>query len=759
MIASKRGIVLFIFIIILPLRLLCVGEKGKFLIPSKAGDYLYEINRIDFVGNKSFTDEELESLINSRTTKRNTVHKIVDFYYSEFSKIKDVNKYLPPGAMATMRKVLKRWSPEIQYYEEAKVEADLEILREFYNQNGFHNCQISFNFKGDYGLNINILTFYVEEGERYKIQVIQYQGLDGIVEDVKKEIKRNQKIRRGDYFVEEQILNEISSIQQILLNNGYFYSYYLQPTVEIDTLYKVDSITVRFFPGERQKISSIVFVDSTFGQKVVTNKMKNNQLAFQVGDWYNRQKVEVSRQNLQGLGTFEFVSIDTSSSIGQITDSSLPFKVYTRYRKQQEWGFGFYYNRTTYDNFDNVGIEFSYLNRNIGGIAQSLNLFSRIEWQNISRYFSPEFEWQLGLSFAQPYLWRVGNSVVGLSSQLLHLESRINTYLQMSTSSFMVKLPVRLPRWTYFNGMSFDIFVDWQRPVNFLESKKKALDEAKTDSSKAVVEQTFKIYNSLYEFSKESHWYEPSALIFGINLIGDTRDELFSPTKGYFTNLSTDFWGGFGISKYLRLQYSYSFFTSLNKYTVFALKARTGYIYWFDVDNSYIPVEKQFFAGGANSVRGWRSRHLRYFTDRILFVKENTNLSFAEDFIGSRAILEGSFEVRWRFGRPRWASDVVGNIINMGVMTGFIDWGNTFNWIAFNDEEYYKDLKFLDYIIGLGVSVGLGFGIQTPVGPLRFDFALPVWDPTPENNLDKFVLSRSGFLEYFQYHIGLGYSF
>ncbi len=752
-------VLIYTLSLFLSYELYCNPEKGKTLIPSKVSEFMYEINKIEFIGNEYFSDIELGSLINSRETKRNTIHKIVDFYYGEFKKIKHVNAYLPPGAMTTMRKVLKRWLPEIQYFEEPKIEADLEILKEFYNQNGFHNVTVKFDFRADYVKNINILTFYIEEGERSKIKTLNYIGLDSIANDVRRELKKYRKIKSGDYFSEEQIVNEISLVQSVLQNNGYFYSYYLQPTVDIDTLLKVDSVTVRFVPGKRQNISNIIFVDSTSGQKKVTDIMKKNQLVFKVGDWYSKQKIEVSRQNLQGLGTFEFVSIDTSSLAGGITDSSLAMKIFTRYRKQQEWGFGLYYNRTTYDNFDNVGLEFSYLNRNIGGIAQSLNLFSRIEWQNISRYFSPEFEWQLGLSFAQPYLWKIGNSVVGLSSQLLHLESRINTYLHLSTSSFMVKFPVKLPKWTYFNGMSIDMFVDWQRPINFLEDKQRALDAAETDSSRAVIEGTFKIYNSLYQFSESSRWYEPSALIFGINLTGDTRDELFNTTKGYFTNLSTDFWGGLGIAKYIRFQYSYNLFTSLNKYTVFALKARTGYIFWWDRDNSYIPIEKQFFAGGANSVRGWRSRRLRYFTDRILFVKDNSNLSFAEDFIGNRMILEGSFEVRWRFGKPRWASDVVANIINLGVMTGFIDWGNTFHWIAFNDAEYYSNMKFVDYITGLGISAGLGIGIQTPVGPLRLDFALPIWDPTPEGNLDKFVLKRQACLQYYEYHIGLGYSF
>ena len=92
-------------------------------------------------------------------------------------------------------------------------------------------------------------------------------------------------------------------------------------------------------------------------------------------------------------------------------------------------------------------------------------------------------------------------------------------------------------------------------------------------------------------------------------------------------------------------------------------------------------------------------------------------------------------------------------------MTGFIDWGNTFHWLAFKDDEYYSEMTTADYFKGLGVSAGLGLGVQTPVGPFRVDFALPVYDPTPIDGLSKFVFSRYDLLSFSQIHFGLGYAF
>jgi outer membrane protein assembly factor BamA len=352
---------------------------------------------------------------------------------------------------------------------------------------------------------------------------------------------------------------------------------------------------------------------------------------------------------------------------------------------------------------------------------------------------------------------------VGLSAQAMHSISILNKYLELSNTSLQIKFPTQLPSWTYFNFMSFEFLVEWQVPTNFNDSYSKALAEAKTDSARQTVKENFRIYQPLNNHDSLSSWFQPTAVIFTYSASGDTRDDLFNPTKGYFTNITLDSWLGpwlaFGsIAKYSRFQFIYELFTPINKSTVFALKARAGYIYW-DTSNSYVPLERQFFAGGANSNRGWESRMLRYLTQRIINESSVSNLYFAKNFIGSRVILEGTFELRWKLGKPRWASDLIGNIINMGILTGFIDWGNTFHWLAFGDDKYYNNFTFFDYIKGISVSAGLGIGVQTPVGPFRLDFALPFYDPTPIGNLSKFVPNRDHPLRYWQYHIGLGYAF
>ncbi len=740
---------------------------SEHLFPSKSDRNLYEIELIKFEGNNVFSYNQLYNIISSRPTRKNTFHKVINYYYSELRNMKMNKSYLPKGLMVSLKNALYQWSNEIQYFKEARAESDMNTILNFYNQNGFHDTKVFYSFMPDLDLHKNVLTYYINEQSQYSIGKINIYGLDSIDNKLKNKIHKLTNVKTGDYFNEDQIVNEITLIQNVLRNNGYYYSKLITPIVSKDTVAKKDSITILFETGKRQKISNIVFIDNVSNQKQVSKNTKYAQLTFKEGQWYSKREVDRSRNNLQSLGIFELVNISPNKELMGKNDTLLPLQIFTKYRKLKEWGAGLFINKTTFDAYNNAGIEASYQHRNVFGAAQSFNIFTRIESQNISRLFSSdpniksEWEYQFGFNYAQPLLWAINKAKVGLAIHPLYSYSKINSYMQFKTFSIQLRFPTELYKWTFFNKMSFDFLLEWQRPVNYYDAINSAVADTNiSDAERTQIKETFKIYQTLNDFySVSSNSYKPTALIFGFSITGDTRDNLFSPTKGYYANFSYDSWFGLGIAKFLRPQFSYNYFKSLNKSTVFALKAKIGYIYWWDRDNSYIPIDKQFFAGGANSVRGWESRRLRYNTVAMRNGNSQYALDFAKDFIGSRMIAEGSFEFRWRFGRPNWTSDIVADAISMGVMTGFIDWGNTFHWIAYNDDIYYNNMTLQDYLSGVAVSAGLGIGIMTPVGPFRVDYSIPIYDPTPKDNLNKFVFLRSNFLSYYHIHFGLGYAF
>jgi len=127
----------------------------------------------------------------------------------------------------------------------------------------------------------------------------------------------------------------------------------------------------------------------------------------------------------------------------------------------------------------------------------------------------------------------------------------------------------------------------------------------------------------------------------------------------------------------------------LRKGTVVALKAKIGGIKRMD-DESFIPIEERFFAGGSHSVRGW----------------SRSDLGPHDEFgtpIGGNSLLEGSVEVRFDLGRKM-------------KFTLFSDAGNV--W-----EDSFKY-----HISDLHYAAGAGLKMKTPIGPVGIDFARPVFD-------------------------------
>lgn len=122
-----------------------------------------------------------------------------------------------------------------------------------------------------------------------------------------------------------------------------------------------------------------------------------------------------------------------------------------------------------------------------------------------------------------------------------------------------------------------------------------------------------------------------------------------------------------------------------------------------------ISPSERFYAGSETALRGYK-----YFTVSPIS-KETGNPT------GGRSMLIYSLEARWKM------TDSWGGVL-------FFDMGNVYKDVL--PRLNYKALK----------SVGAGFRYYTPVGPVRFDFAVP---------LDR----RKGIDPPFQFYISIGQSF
>ncbi len=740
---------IIVVVIFLPFDILSIEAKN-FTFPSFYSPFLSEIHKIEFQGNYSLPSTTLSGVITTRTTQKSIPHRVLYFYYDNVSK----NRATPKILTSVLKSIVLSLVNEVSFYKEILAEQDKRNLELYYYQNGFHEVKVDYVFFADTIQKKNILRFIITENQRYTINFISYSGLEHLSFELREKVENLRLLKTGMYFNELLLANELRSIRAFLRENGYFYAEYTTPKVVIDTTNKVDSIFVNFKLGNIVRINQINFLDSTFGQKRVGYNVKLNHLDIKPGDIFSQSKILSSEINLNSLGTFELVRIDTSSLFAPNTDTTLNLVVLLRYRKMRDFSVGLFTNRNLVEKTVNIGAEFSISDKNIFGGGQSANLYLRGFAIDINKVIfekkSLEYEFQSGINFVQPLLWLIGNTRIALAWSILYSQRKVFSSLQLKTFSLPIKFTTRLPFWTYFNYLDLDLFFERQVPKNFSTASKRFYENARTFLDSLRIQQALSIYGNLDRYINT---FKPilTSSIIGINLTGDNRDNPLFPTKGRLTNLGVEGFLFFGNAKYYRFNFNFLTFFNLSNYSVFAFKHRIGHILWFDKSISFVPYERHFFAGGANSVRGWASRQLRYYKGERIDTSSSTLVnSFLRDFVGNASLMETSLELRFRFGRPAYIGKTLGDILELFTATIFLDAGNAYQWLIKNEQgDFVTKYNLRDYVTGIATSLGFGIGFITPAGPLFLDLGFPIYDPNGEKPPMKNPV----------FHIRLGYSF
>ncbi len=201
----------------------------------------------------------------------------------------------------------------------------------------------------------------------------------------------------------------------------------------------------------------------------------------------------------------------------------------------------------------------------------------------------------------------------------------------------------------------------------------------------------------------ENQEYYISSLIEG--LVWAKVDEPLNPGKGLRLSQSLE-WASIAMGSevdFVKLTLEGRGYVPLKKYGVLATRLKWGGIHSLE-NTKNIPIFKRFFAGGADSVRG-------YPYQRLGPLDEDGNP------VGGMTLVEGSVE--WRFPLRKSFEGVL-----------FFDFGNVF-------EKSYELVWD-----NLGYSAGCGIRYLTFVGPLRLDFGYQL-NPPEEEAFDPYEIHFS----------------
>ena len=156
-------------------------------------------------------------------------------------------------------------------------------------------------------------------------------------------------------------------------------------------------------------------------------------------------------------------------------------------------------------------------------------------------------------------------------------------------------------------------------------------------------------------------------------------------------------------------------------------------------NSTIIPFEKRFFAGGANSVRGWGVRTLGPGG----YKGEDGKV----DFINQTGNLKLDFSVEWRT-HLFWKFD--------GAF--FVDAGNIWNTRHYEDFEDAQ-FKFNKFYKQIAVAYGLGLRFNLDYFVLRFDAGMKAVNPAYDTTREHFPIYHPKFSRDFAFHFAVGLPF
>ena len=149
-----------------------------------------------------------------------------------------------------------------------------------------------------------------------------------------------------------------------------------------------------------------------------------------------------------------------------------------------------------------------------------------------------------------------------------------------------------------------------------------------------------------------------------------------------------------------------------------------------------VPFEKRYFAGGANSVRGWSVRDLGpgSFEGDGNFMNQSGDIK-----------LDASIEYRsklfWKFQGA-----------------AFIDAGNIWTIREYENQKggVFKFNKFYKQI---AVAYGLGLRLDLDFFVLRFDGGMKAINPVYDSGKNRYPIIHPDFSRDFAFHFAVGYPF
>ena len=570
-------------------------------------------------------------------------------------------------------------------YAREKLVGDLESLRSFYMDRGYADFAIDSAQVAISPDRTNVyITANITEGAVYKVKDVKLAGQFVVPESV---LQKLVLVKPGDTFSLQRATATSSLIQKRLGEDGYGFAK-VNSVPDIDRQHKLVSITFFIEPGPRVYVRHVNFSGGS-GTDDVVFRREMRQLE---GTWMSNVDVERSRVRLNRLPWVENATVKTVPVPGTNDMVDVNYTLTQRPAGTAQVGVG-------YGSQTGLVLSGQIVNANFLGTGE------RLEIDANRTYIGHSYTG----SFTDPY-WTV-NGV-----------SRTIALFQSQTSSITINsAPLSTQSYGGTLGFSFPLteFSAWGISGTYSHN------ELFTQQGSSLQYTSFisnpangKVVNTLGACADPRGFYflcpypalQYNTLETKLSYVRDTRNRIIFPTSGAQETLSlTAAVPGFDQEYYI-LSYQQLAFIPLFKGFIYGINGEADYGAPYGKTATYPPY-KNFFVGGADSVRGWQVA--------TLGPKDSYGYPFggrADVWIQNELILPN-------FAKKDEASGTAGTGSSRWAF--FIDAGN-----AFADPGDFRWSR-------LRVSAGLAATFLTPLGAMKFSYAFPL-NPKPGDLTERF---------------------
>jgi outer membrane protein insertion porin family len=642
-------------------------SRGKYAVQVKT-------DVVDVPGNKVKISIEV---VEGKRAKIRQINVVGDTIYKEDDLVKEFELKTPNWLS---------WYRQDDRYSRESLQGDLEKLRSYYQDRGYANFDIESTQvaiapeKDDIFITIN-----VKEGEVYTVGEVKIAGKMVVPEA---QLRQLLLVQPGQTYSRRLITQTQELMSLRLGQDGYAFAKIDPVPQEND---KDNTVNLTFFvdPGNRAYVRRIDFINtSAIDDEVLRREMRQLE-----GSYLSNALLDRSKERLQRLPYIEKVEFETQPVPGTPDLVDVDFDIKEGLPGQFSGGIG-------YSASQGAILNGSFVHSNFMGTGQRLAM--EISGGKYSKVYS--------ISHTDPYT-NIDGVARTFSLQYRDITQYVSASSDFSTKTFLAALNFGYPI-SEFQSVQWGLTAQKSDLItNEFGSAAEAVDWVKNNGNpytKELVQQTIDpITGEIVDVTTILYGTKYNTYELSTGWSYDTRNRALFATRGTRHSVGVSATIPGSDVDYYMVSYDYLQLLPVYRQWTLAFASDLAYGNTLGSKTTAVPPYKQFFAGGPDTVRGFRESRL------------GPKDSFGNPYGGNLKVtgrVELIFPVpdKWRASARISAFYDIGNVYSQGMGIRFVGTDRV------TPVDYSFDLNELKQSTGIAVQW------LAPLGIFRFSYAFPL---------------------------------